>query len=102
MVRPSLYESLNRFSARLRYDPHKMALYKFGNYLQKSQSMAFEKEHIPGDSAPHSAIFRCTGCGVEVISEEGRSLPAKNHHQHTIHQGPIRWRMVVAIDQKLG
>ena len=79
-----------------------MALYKFGDYLQKSQSDAFDVEHKAGDDAPYSAIYRCGGCGQEVVSDDHRPLPGKSHHQHTIHQGPIRWRLVVAANGKLG
>ena len=77
-----------------------MALFKFNNYLRKSDAAVFDLEHKPGDDAPYAAIYRCTGCGVEVVSEDHRPLPPKNHHQHTIHQGPIRWRLVVAADHK--
>ena len=77
-----------------------MALFKFNNYLRKSDASVFDLEHKPGDDAPYPAIYRCTGCGVEVVSEDHRPLPHKNHHQHTIHQGPIRWRLVVAADHK--
>ena len=78
-----------------------MALYKFGDYLQKSQSTVFDVEHKPGDEAPCAAIYRCAGCGREVVSDDRKALPAKTHHQHTIHQGPIRWRLVVAVNQNV-
>jgi hypothetical protein len=77
-----------------------MALFKFNNYLRKTDASVFDLEHKPGDDAPYAAIYRCTGCGVEVVSEDHRPLPPKNHHQHTIHQGPIRWRLIVAADHK--
>ncbi len=72
-----------------------MALYKDGNMLGHSDSAEFEKEHKPGDSAPHSGIYRCKGCRKEVASNEGQPLPPQNHHQHTQSQGAICWQMVV-------
>ncbi len=75
-----------------------MALYKNGNYLQQSNDAAFDKIYTPGSTPDHSGIFRCTGCGREVVSEHTRSLPTQNHHQHTREQGEIRWKLIVWPD----
>lgn len=71
-----------------------MALYKNGQYLGKSESSEFDKDHSPGTSAPHSGIYRCMVCRKEVASNEGQPLPPQNHHQHPQREA-IRWRMVV-------
>jgi hypothetical protein len=78
-----------------------MAYYKNQNYLATSDSAEFDKIHTPGTAAPHSAIYRCEGCGTEVASNQGQPLPSQNHSQHTQAQGAIRWRMVVyAVHKK--
>jgi len=76
-----------------------MALYKSGTYLQQSQDAPFDGEHSPGGTTPHSGIYRCTGCGREVVSEEDRPFPPQNHHQHTTSQA-MRWRMIVYADHE--
>ena len=77
-----------------------MALYKFSQYLQASQNTAFDADHNPGATTPHSAIYRCMGCGREIVSEHSKPLPPQNHHQHTYAQGAIRWRMIVYADHE--
>ena len=77
-----------------------MALYNNGTYLTKSDDKAFNSDYSPGTQPPHSGIYRCMGCGREVVAEENRQLPPQNHHQHTTAQGSIRWRMIVYADHK--
>lgn len=77
-----------------------MALYKADTYLNKSTSDEFDKDHRPGDSTPHSGIYRCMGCGREVVSESGKPLPPQNHHQHNQRQGAIRWRLIAYADHQ--
>jgi hypothetical protein len=75
-----------------------MAMYKHLNFLQQSNDAAFDTVYVPGATPAHSGIFRCTGCGREVVAEHTRTLPPQNHHQHTTQQGAIRWHMVVWAD----
>ena len=77
-----------------------MALYKDGQHLTQSNDKAFDAEHSPGQTPPHSGIYRCNGCGREIVAEEGRTLPPQNHHQHTPNQGHIRWQMLVYADHQ--
>jgi hypothetical protein len=72
-----------------------MAAYKNPNYLHQWQSEEFDKIHGPGTSGSWSGIYRCEGCGHEVVHTKDRSLPPQNHHQHTPAQGHIRWRLIV-------
>lgn len=71
------------------------ALYKYGNYIQQSQDIAFDTIKQPGDSAPWAGIYRCEGCGKNIGIAQGHTLPPQNHHAHTTTQGAIRWRLVV-------
>ena len=72
-----------------------MALYKYQQYLKLDQGNTFDQEHPPGSLAPLSGIYRCMGCGKEVASNQQQPLPPQNHHQHTVLQGTIRWKLVV-------
>lgn len=72
-----------------------MALYKYSQFLGLNSGDAFDSIHTPGTSTPNSGIYRCEGCGHEVASNAGNPLPPQNHHQHSISQGNIRWRLVV-------
>jgi hypothetical protein len=75
-----------------------MAMYKHQVYLQHSNDSSFDKIYPVGAQPDHSGIFRCEGCGREVVGEHGRTLPPQNHHQHTQQQGVIRWKMIVWPD----
>jgi hypothetical protein len=77
-----------------------MALYKNSKWIVQSDDTAFDKEFKPGESPEHSGIYRCLGCGREVVGEEQRKLPSQNHHQHTQAHGSIRWRMAVYADHR--
>ena len=73
-----------------------MANYKYPQFLSQSNHQAFDELHRPGVPAPHSGIYRCEGCGVNEVSTHLNPLPPQNHHQHTILQGPIVWRLIAA------
>lgn len=77
-----------------------MAIYQDKNYLTAGDDDAFKKDHSPGAKPPHSGIYRCMGCGREIVAEQERQLPPQNHHQHTTSQGSIRWRMIVYADHR--
>lgn len=73
-----------------------MALYKHGKVLTRDNDAEFDRVHQPGFKAPYSGIYRCSGCGFEVASNENQPLPPQNHHhQHQPAQGAIRWQLVV-------
>lgn len=75
-----------------------MAFYKEPQYLKKSEDIVFDALHSPGGIPPHSGIYRCVGCGREVVAEAQRQLPPQNHHQHALTQGAVRWKMIVYAD----
>lgn len=77
-----------------------MALYKHAVFLTQSNDVAFDQIHLPGVATPVSGIYRCEGCGREIVSEHARPLPPQNHHQHTPAQGAIRWRLIVYADHQ--
>ena len=73
-----------------------MAYYKYSQYLSPNSSNAFDSTSSPGTSTPYSGIYRCTGCGQEIASNQGNPLPPQNHHQHNYSQGAIRWQLTVS------
>jgi len=77
-----------------------MALYNDSRYLAQSNDNAFNVDYNPGDQPPHSGIYRCMGCGREIVGEQQRQLPPQNHHQHAASQGRVRWRMIVYADHR--
>lgn len=49
----------------------------------------------PSDTVPVSGIYICLGCKREITSNDGDPFPPQNHHQHSLGQGDIRWRLNV-------
>jgi hypothetical protein len=75
-----------------------MAVYKYPVYLAANQDASFDQLYHPGTVTPFSGVYRCMGCGREIVSEYPRPLPPQNHHQHLPAQGLILWRMVIWAD----
>jgi hypothetical protein len=73
-----------------------MAQYKYSHYLTNSCEPKFDPAHPPGETTPQTGIYKCQGCGTEVISHAGDPLPPTSHHQHSLVQGGIAWRLIVA------
>lgn len=73
-----------------------MALYRYDQYIVRSNDAAFDRVHSPGTPTPFSGIYRCEGCTREVASNAGNPLPPQNSHQHTNSWVPIQWRLVVS------
>lgn len=77
-----------------------MAFYKSGSYLQLINDSSFDAEHRPGSTTPFSGIYRCMGCGREMVSEADKPFPSQNYHQHAPAQGAIRWKLIVFADHR--
>jgi hypothetical protein len=73
-----------------------MALYKYSHYLTNESEPRFDPAHLPGVLTPHSGIYKCQGCGCEIVSMAGDPLPPSSHHQHSLGQGGFAWRLIVA------
>jgi hypothetical protein len=85
----------SRAVVQQRQQERRMATYKVDKYVTQNNSTAFDHDYQPGQQPPHSGIYKCMGCGHEIVAEEARSFPPQNHHQHTQQQGRIRWRLIV-------
>jgi hypothetical protein len=73
-----------------------MAQYKYSHYLTNLSHPMFDPAHPPGAVTPQSGIYKCQGCGCEIISTAGDPLPPQSHHQHSLTQGGTAWRLIVA------
>ena len=73
-----------------------MTLFRRSNDIEVSISSAFDKEYGPGEAPGHSGIYRCRGCGCEIVSEALEPLPLEKHPKHSLAQGVVRWRLAVA------
>lgn len=74
-----------------------MADYKYSHFLTNTPDPRFDPAHPPGAVSPHSGIYKCQGCGCEVVARADEQLPALDHHQHAVKQGGIAWRLAVAV-----
>ena len=77
-----------------------MAIYRHAQYLNTSSDEVFNGTQKSGATPPMSGIYRCEGCGREVVAEHNRQLPPQNHHQHTLAQGDVLWRLIVFADHR--
>jgi hypothetical protein len=73
-----------------------VALYKYTAYVKLDRDPAFETDHAPGSVAPKMGIYRCLGCGREVVADRGAALPPQTHHAHERAQSDMKWRLAVA------
>jgi hypothetical protein len=77
-----------------------VTLFRRSNDIEVSGSPEFDKEYRPGETPDHPGIYRCRGCGCEIVAEAGKPLPLENHPRHSPAQGPIRWRLAVAAQKE--
>jgi len=77
-----------------------MALYRYPQYIALANpNDVFDTFYEPGARTPLSGIYRCEGCGHEVVHTHDRPLPPQNHHTHRDTRVAIQWRLVVT-DQR--
>lgn len=72
-----------------------MAHYQNASFLIQSQHIKFDKKYPAGATAPDSGIYRCIGCGHEIVAAKGQPLPIQNHHQHAFEFGTVSWQLIV-------
>jgi hypothetical protein len=76
-----------------------VTLFKRSNDVEVSVSPEFDKEYKPGETPLRTGIYRCRGCGCEVVADASKPLPLDEHPRHSPAQGAIRWRLAVAAQQ---
>ncbi|MEP7125846.1 MAG: hypothetical protein ABJE95_33250 [Byssovorax sp.] len=72
-----------------------MALYKNVDFVAASTYAVFDGGHAPGVDAPSSGIYRCTVCGIEVVSTQGHPLPPLDHSNHSPKPSAGLWQLAV-------
>ena len=77
-----------------------MTRFRRSNDIEVSISPEFDKEYKPGEIPNHPGIYRCGGCGCEIVAEASKPLPLENHPKHSPAQGTIRWRLAVAAQKE--
>lgn len=77
-----------------------MAWYKNPKMLEIADLPQFDDLHVPGTTVTWSGIYRCAGCGKEIVHTQDKHLPPQNHHQHTATHGAIRWQLIVTDSPK--
>ena len=75
-----------------------MATYKYSKFVQESGSEEFDKAYGPGLKTPVAGIYRCEGCGLEVVLNVSDLFPSRSRHRHADRQGTICWRLIVCAD----
>jgi hypothetical protein len=78
-----------------------VSLFRRSHDVEVSISPEFDKEYKPGETPVHSGIYRCRGCGCEIVAEARKPLPFEEHPRHAPAQGIIRWRLAVAAQYGL-
>lgn len=77
-----------------------MSRFRRSNDVEVSISPEFDREYEPGQTLLYSGIYRCRGCGCEVVAQGSKPFLVENHPQHSPAQGPARWRLAVAAQQE--
>jgi hypothetical protein len=77
-----------------------MAIYKQPTFIKRSSEPAFDEEHPPEGMAEYSGIYRCPGCGREILCYEGNPLPPATHHAHSANEGVIRWQLAIFAESR--
>lgn len=77
-----------------------MAQYKYTDNLTTSSSSAFDTLYAPGARVENAGIYRCKGCGEEVVAGRGQLLPAPERHPHAAGSGKAEWQLLVFAQQR--
>jgi hypothetical protein len=77
-----------------------VAQYKYREALMQTSNAAFDTRHAPGTSVQNTGLYRCTGCGDEMVFSKGQKLPALSQHQHEPGQRKVEWQMLVFAEKR--
>ena len=50
-----------------------------GRVTHSNDAVLFDTKHAQGTRPENPGIYRCTGCGDEVLVARGEALPRKRH-----------------------
>ena len=74
-----------------------MAVYQDSSFLIRCDHFDFNVKLAPGTRAPVSGIYRCIGCGHEIVAGKEQLLPQHEEHIHGFELGPARWQLIVLV-----
>lgn len=77
-----------------------MSLFRRSNDIEVSISPEFDREYEPGQKPVHSGIYRCRGCGCEIVAQAATPFPTEHHPKHLPVHGPVRLRLAVAAQHE--
>ncbi len=58
----------------------------------------FDKTYSPGEIVPNSGLYYCTQCNSEIAANATDPFPPQNKAQHSNHDGPIEWKLLVLAE----
>ena len=59
-----------------------MTLFRRSNDVEVSISPEFDREYRPEDTPIHTGIYRCRGCGREIVAEANKPFPPETPGTH--------------------
>lgn len=72
-----------------------MAQYQDISFLFQSPHPVFDIKYPPGAIVSASGIYRCNGCGYEIVIVKGGALPSDSEHGHDFELGFGSWQLIV-------
>jgi hypothetical protein len=75
-----------------------MAYYYDPKVVRKEDQPVYELLLKPGAPVLWSGIYRCEGCGLEVVRASGDQLPGVLHRRHEPKQ-ILEWRLIVRLEK---
>jgi hypothetical protein len=73
-----------------------MAQYKYKDHVTQSDSPAFETRYAAGAKVQNPGIYRCLGCGDEIVAAKNQILPTTHQHPG---DGKVEWQLLVFAQQ---
>lgn len=78
-----------------------MAYFSEKAVLKKEGPLKYQIIRKSEEITPFSGIYKCVGCGREIVSAKSNPLPPQNDHQHdSASEGEIRWQLIVRADHQ--
>src|SRR5438309_5082110 len=60
-----------------------VTLFRRSNDVEVSISPEFDREYRPEEMPIHTGIYRCRGCGCEIVAEANKPFPPEKHPRHS-------------------
>ncbi|XXQ53780.1 hypothetical protein ACA040_002459 [Xenophilus aerolatus] len=80
-----------------------MAFLTFGPGLKLSRAPQFEARYRPGQFAPVTGIYQCSGCGFETVCVAAKPLQSREDKRLPRHPRDcpgVSWRLVAQVNER--